>query len=278
VYASGTLSVVNDAVTITPAQNTPIGPDTAAVVGLSGTHSGASVAVEGRIGSGSVWYPIGTVTGDTFAPTNGDAYALGANESVALRGNVAGYSELRARLTAIGSGSVAAEVTTQPAGSVAGSGGTVIATIPATATFSGGITFNGTTGNNVLSIPDNLADALNIKEGSNSYIQIVSTDGSEAVQIKKNLALASDASAAQAIAAGTTNGLKIGTATTQKLGFYNATPIVQRSGAAQAAVATTSATNSSPYGYSQAQADGIVTLLNEIRAALVAVGIIKGSA
>ncbi len=79
------------------------------------------------------------------------------------------------------------------------------------------------------------------------------------------------------IALSNTTGTKIGTATTDKLGFYNATPIVQRTSASQAAVVTTPATNSSPYGYSQAQADAIVTLVNELRAALVAVGLIKGS-
>jgi hypothetical protein len=76
----------------------------------------------------------------------------------------------------------------------------------------------------------------------------------------------------------TSTGTKIGTAVTQKLGFWNATPIVQPSGAAQAAVAGTAATNSSPYGYSQAQADAIVTLVNALRTALVNAGIIKGSA
>lgn len=76
-----------------------------------------------------------------------------------------------------------------------------------------------------------------------------------------------------------TTGTKIATATTQKLGFWNATPVVQPSGAAQAAVATTAATNSTPYGYStQAQADAIVTLVNALRSALVSAGIIKGSA
>ena len=77
----------------------------------------------------------------------------------------------------------------------------------------------------------------------------------------------------------TTTGTKIGTSTSQKLAFYNATPIVQRSGAAQAAVGTTAATQTTPYGYAtQAQADAIVTLVNECRAALVALGLIKGSA
>lgn len=77
----------------------------------------------------------------------------------------------------------------------------------------------------------------------------------------------------------TSNGTKFGTGTTQKMGFYNATPIAQRSGAAQAAVATTAATNVAPFGYTTAaQADAIVTLVNELRAWAVAQGFIKGSA
>ena len=76
-----------------------------------------------------------------------------------------------------------------------------------------------------------------------------------------------------------TTGTKIGTATTEKLAFHNSTPVVQRAGAAQAAVGTTAATNSSPYGYTTAaQADAIVALVNEIRAALVEKGLIKGAA
>lgn len=78
---------------------------------------------------------------------------------------------------------------------------------------------------------------------------------------------------------GTVTGTKIGTATGQKIGFYNATPIIQRSSSAQAAVATTGATNTTPYGYTTAaQADAIVTLVNELRAWAVAQGLIKGSA
>lgn len=76
----------------------------------------------------------------------------------------------------------------------------------------------------------------------------------------------------------TTTGTKIGTATTQKLGFYNATPIVQRSGAAQAALATTASTNVAPYGFTTAaQADSIITLANEVRAWAVAQGFWAGS-
>lgn len=76
-----------------------------------------------------------------------------------------------------------------------------------------------------------------------------------------------------------TTGTKIGTATTQKIAFHNSTPVAQRAGAAQAAVSTTGATSTTPFGYTTAaQADAIVTLVNEIRAALVEKGIIKGSA
>ena len=78
---------------------------------------------------------------------------------------------------------------------------------------------------------------------------------------------------------GNDDGTVIGQSATDKISFHNATPIVQRSGAAEAAVATTGSTTTTPYGYTTAaQADAIVTLVNELRAAMVAVGLIKGSA
>jgi len=74
------------------------------------------------------------------------------------------------------------------------------------------------------------------------------------------------------------DGHQVGASAAALVGFWGATPIVQRSGADQAAVATTGATTTTPYGYTTAaHADGIVTLLNEMRAALVAAGIMKGS-
>jgi hypothetical protein len=74
-------------------------------------------------------------------------------------------------------------------------------------------------------------------------------------------------------------GSVIGLTTGQKFAFHAATPVAQRAGAAQAAVVTTSATQSSPWGFAtQAQADALVTLVNELRAAVVEKGLIKGSA
>jgi len=50
------------------------------------------------------------------------------------------------------------------------------------------IVFNGaTSGSNSISITDNLADALSIKEGSNSYLTFVSTNASESVDILRTL-------------------------------------------------------------------------------------------
>jgi hypothetical protein len=90
------------------------------------------------------------------------------------------------------------------------------------------------------------------------------------------------------IALGTTTGSKIGTSASQKLGFYNATPIVQPASANQAAL--TNSTGGS-YDGTLAAVSGtgddatinnnltdIHTLLNEIRTALVDAGLIKGSA
>lgn len=74
----------------------------------------------------------------------------------------------------------------------------------------------------------------------------------------------------------TTTGTKIGTATTQKLGFWNATPIVQPSGATQAAPA---AYVSGAFGLdSAANMQALYDLVVAMRTALVNVGIMKGSA
>ena len=72
-------------------------------------------------------------------------------------------------------------------------------------------------------------------------------------------------------------GYEVGQSITDLVGFYGTAPIAQRAGAAQAAVTTTASTSTSPFGYTQAQADAIVALVNELRAAAVASGLIKGA-
>lgn len=77
--------------------------------------------------------------------------------------------------------------------------------------------------------------------------------------------------AAQQLHDGNADGVCLGQSG-EKIGFFGTTPVVKQT--VGAAVASTAATNSSPYGYSQTQADAIVARLNEIRAALVAHGLI----
>lgn len=80
------------------------------------------------------------------------------------------------------------------------------------------------------------------------------------------------------LSGGTGTGTKIGSSVSEKWSMHGLTPVAQRAGAAQVAVATTGAVNVAPFGYTTAaQADAIVTLVNEIRTALVEKGIIKGS-
>lgn len=61
----------------------------------------------------------------------------------------------------------------------------------------------------------------------------------------------------------TAAGYKIGTAVTQKVGFFGVTPVVQQASASQAAA--TDATT-------------VITLANALRTALLNIGIIKGAA
>lgn len=80
------------------------------------------------------------------------------------------------------------------------------------------------------------------------------------------------------IGTGTPDGSTFGKAITEKISFYGAPPIAQRAGAAQAAFSTTM-TQSTGWGFlSSTAADAAVALILEMRAALVAIGIIKGSA
>jgi hypothetical protein len=86
----------------------------------------------------------------------------------------------------------------------------------------------------------------------------------------------------------TTTGSKIGTAVTQKLGFWNVTPVVQPAAAAQAAL-TNSTGGTADGTLSAVSGTGddadinnnfteLHTLLNAIRTALVNSGIMKGAA
>lgn len=74
------------------------------------------------------------------------------------------------------------------------------------------------------------------------------------------------------------DGLRMGQTSAVAIGFYGATPVTQRQSSAVPAVVTTAAISSSTsatcYGYTSAQATAIVALVNELRAAAVALGLV----
>lgn len=76
-----------------------------------------------------------------------------------------------------------------------------------------------------------------------------------------------------------TGNAAIANAATDYLAFYNGTLSTQPTSANQAAVATAAAiTAGGAYGFASAgQANGIVTLLNQLRSDFVTLGLIKGS-
>lgn len=79
----------------------------------------------------------------------------------------------------------------------------------------------------------------------------------------------------------TTTGTKIGTATSQKLGFWNVTPIIQPASANQAALSLdvdVTGADTVDKAAINTNFTNIQTLVNQLRSDLVAAGIIKGSA
>jgi len=71
---------------------------------------------------------------------------------------------------------------------------------------------------------------------------------------------------------GGSDGTVLGQSSVDKVGFYGADPSAQL--AATTAPAATAATTSTPYGYSQTQADAIVTWIRAVDAELKAKGLI----
>ena len=96
------------------------------------------------------------------------------------------------------------------------------------------IIFDGTdTGDNKITLTDNLASALDITESTNSYLKFTTTNTGEKVVLGKDLDISGD----HDLIIGTSTGTKIGTAATQKIGFFNTTPIVQPAGSGSSTVA-----------------------------------------
>lgn len=74
------------------------------------------------------------------------------------------------------------------------------------------------------------------------------------------------------------DGTVLGYNSSEKVAFWGATATTRPSGAGQAAVASTAPTSTNPYGFTTStQAAAIVTLVNQMRSDLVALGLLNGS-
>ena len=75
------------------------------------------------------------------------------------------------------------------------------------------------------------------------------------------------------------DGVTLGRAAAEKVSTYGVTPVIQSSGANQAAAGTTASTTTSPAGFANTtQANATINLVDEMRTALVNFGVMKGSA
>lgn len=71
---------------------------------------------------------------------------------------------------------------------------------------------------------------------------------------------------------GSEDGTILGRSATDKIAFFNATPVVQPTTVTPPAA--TAATSSTPFGYSQTQADALITWARAVDTRLKALGII----
>jgi hypothetical protein len=184
-YTSGTVTATGAGTAVTDSALDGYGPASMGVVIFSGTFTSAAVTVEKKVRGSSVWLPLAMTNEKTLARTSGTA-SPSDSTTTSYRVDLGGAGAWRAYPTAgtVSSGMLIELVS----GAVEDFGGilpAVYTTHTDATTFAAGLTLSGATGVNTVSIPDNLASALDITEGSNSYIKCVTTNGSESVDVAK---------------------------------------------------------------------------------------------
>lgn len=205
-YTSGTVTATGAGTAVTDTALDGYGPASMGVVIFSGTYTAPAVTVEKKIRGSSVWVPLAMTDEKTMTRTAGTA-TLGTNTTTSFRVDLGGAGAWRAYPT---SGTVSSGMLIELAsGAVEDFGGilpAVYTTNTAATAFGAGISFTGATGANDVSLTDNLADALDITEGSNSYLKFRTTNSAEAI-------LPGKAVAGMRQAAGTTAALITGATT-----------------------------------------------------------------
>lgn len=195
-------------------------PNTMAMVTVGGSFTGGTLNVQGMgPGTTGLWKKLGmrnrTASGSQLAGSDSIADNTTTDYEVDCRGMK--YIAVFFSAGTITSGKV--EVTSGNTTDF-GIGITEFRTVAITSS-TGTFTFTGGSGTNILAIPDNLADSLSVAEGANEYLTFVTTNGAEAINVKKTflvtaaVALGYAAGAGGAVTQGTSRvtGVTINTPT-----------------------------------------------------------------
>jgi hypothetical protein len=180
---TGTISSTGSGNGISPTLNLSP-PDAQSVVGIGGTFTGVTMVCEGRLIGGTLWFPVLLRDRKTGTRYNGSV-AISDSTATSFRAETAAFEQIRWYASAGTLTSVTGEVTTGSNDDFGGPIPQIDLAFAGTATYAGGLSLTGATGVNTISIPDNLASALDITESTNSYIKCVTTNGSESVDIGK---------------------------------------------------------------------------------------------
>lgn len=251
---NGQLVNANDSIQIALQLQSPIGPDNGGRFTIDGTYGTAVLIVEKCYSlsefASNTWTTLTGVTRlDTSAQVNGNLAPSDNSTLDLLLPNLTGLYAVRLRLVSLGSGTVLAEGATVPQ-----TGGLTLAipitqTVASTAQAISSTSANafavgpaGTTNPslNVDASTGSAATGLNIKSAAAAgglAVSVISSGTNENLTVN---AKGSGTITFQSVATGniiigdainiqsnTTTGTKIGTATTQKLSLWNATPIIQ---------------------------------------------------
>lgn len=85
--------------------------------------------------------------------------------------------------------------------------------------------------------------------------------------------------AGQQLSKGTPDGVTLGQSTSDKISFFNVTPVAQPAAAAQATITATWVTISSGFGFSSSdQVISVIAAIKEIQNVLKTLGLWKGAA
>ncbi len=189
-FTSGTIILTGNTHAVTDNSLDGFGPASQGLFTVSGTFTTAVTIAEKKVRGSALWLPLAITNEKTLARTFGSVTPTDST-TASYRVDLAAAGAWRVWVT---SGTVSSGMLVELAsGATQDFGGqlpNVYTAVTSAQSFGEGISFTGATTANTISIPDNLADALNITESTNSYIKFVTTNAAETVVVTPLLTVA----------------------------------------------------------------------------------------